>query len=59
MHFPHHRVFRTVTKNRMFRNIKSKQEKEKAVESYLGLLSHGNTNKLQNQVQDLKQIYSE
>lgn len=42
VHFPKHRVVRTVTKKRMFRTIKQKQEKEETVQSYLGLLSHGN-----------------
>lgn len=46
VHFPNHRVLRTVTKNRMFRNIKIKEEKEETVQSYLGLLGHGNTEKL-------------
>lgn len=40
VHFPHHRVLRTVTKRRMFRNLKNNQNK-KTIQSYLGLLSHG------------------
>ena len=42
VHFPTHRVLRTVTKRRMFRKVN-----EKNVTSYLGLLSHGNTKKLE------------
>lgn len=42
VHFPHHRVPRTSTKRRMFRNLEQKQV-EATVASYLGLLSHGNT----------------
>lgn len=37
VHFPHHRVLRTATKKRMFRNVN-----EKNLSSYLGLLGHGN-----------------
>ncbi len=45
VHFPKHRVLRTVTKKRMLKSIKSNQSKE-TVQSYLGLLSHGDTHKL-------------
>ena len=41
VHFPYHKVLRTVTKKRMFRKVN-----EKNITSYLGLLSHGNANKL-------------
>ena len=43
VHFPDHRVLRTVTKRRMFRNIKIKNGKPETLRSYLGLLKHGNT----------------
>ena len=43
--FSKHRVLRTSTKRRMFRNI-MKNRKLNTVSSYLGLLSHGNTYKL-------------
>ncbi len=46
VHFPTHRVLRTVTKRRMFKNIRDKNGKEETVQSYLGLLSHGDTKKL-------------
>ena len=46
MHFPDHRVLRTTTKKRMFRNIKAKDGKREMVQSYLGMLSHGNAYKL-------------
>ncbi len=42
VHFPNHRVLRTATKKRMFRNIKAKNGKEVTVSSYLGMLRHGN-----------------
>jgi len=49
IHFPHHRVPRTSTKNRMFRNLKQKQSKLTTA-SYLGVLSHGNAYELQKRV---------
>ena len=50
VHFPDHRVLRTTTKKRMFRNIRIKKGKRETVESYLGLLSHGNSWKLTSRV---------
>ncbi|MBI3442318.1 MAG: hypothetical protein HY007_00925 [Candidatus Sungbacteria bacterium] len=47
VHFPDHRVLRTTTKKRMFRNVKKTEGKTETVQSYLGLMSHGNTGKLQ------------
>ncbi len=46
VHFPNHRILRTGTKRRMFRRIAQVGGKESSVQSYLGLLSHGNTKKL-------------
>ena len=45
VHFPDHRVLRTATKRRMFRRL-SETKKEEVVDSYLGLLSHGNAHEL-------------
>ena len=42
VHFPKHRVLRTVTKRRMFKNL---SEENKS--SYLGMLKWGNTHKIQ------------
>ncbi len=42
IHFPKHRVLRTVTKKRMFKNLAC-DLKEETVQSYLGLLIHGDT----------------
>lgn len=50
VNFPDHRVLRTITKRRMFRNIEFKEGKEETVQSYLGLLSHGNARKLKTRV---------
>ena len=47
VHFPTHRVLRNTTKKRMLRNLKN-NENTKA--SYLGMLSHGNSFKLQNSI---------
>lgn len=52
VHFSDHRVLRTATKNRMLKRIIEKTKKE-TVQSYLGLLSHGNTNKLKKIVVNL------
>lgn len=42
VHFPHHRILRTVTKRRMMNKLMKEPNKE-TVQSYLGLLKHGNT----------------
>lgn len=52
VHFPDHRVLRTVSKKRMVRVIGRENVKPAQVQSYLGLMSHGNTRKLQEQVKD-------
>lgn len=41
VHFPNHRVLRASTKRRMFRNLKENNYKLESVNSYLGMLSHG------------------
>jgi hypothetical protein len=46
VHFPDHRVLRTATKRRMWRRIAEVDEKEETLQSYIGLLSHGNAQKL-------------
>jgi hypothetical protein len=55
VHFPTHRVLRKATKRRMFRTIKEKDFKEETVQSYLGLLTHGNGHKLSEQVERLRE----
>jgi retron-type reverse transcriptase len=47
INFPNHRVLRTATKNRMFRNLKGNDYKQKSMNSYLGMLSHGEGYKLE------------
>mgnify|MGYP001562315763 CR=1 FL=1 len=42
VHFTDHHVVRTVSKRRMFRNVHIKEGNNNTIQSYLGLLSHGN-----------------
>ncbi len=51
VHFPDHRVLRTTTKRRMFKRLKMSEGKLEVVSSYLGLISHGNSTKLKNQIE--------
>jgi len=53
IHFLDHRVLRTVTRRRMFKNITAKNSCNDTIQSYLGLLHHGNSYSLVNQVQDI------
>jgi retron-type reverse transcriptase len=46
LHFPNHRILRKSTKRRMFNRIKISPNNQ-TLQSYLGLLSHGNTYKIQ------------
>ncbi len=48
-HFPYHRVLRNVTKRRMFKGIK-KRPKNPTLQSYLGLMKHGDTFDLKQEV---------
>lgn len=50
VHFPDHRVVRTTTKRRMYRRLEQTEWNEQSVQSYLGLLSHGNAAKLQERI---------
>ncbi len=49
VHFPKHRVLRTSTKRKMLRSI-ADNPKPETVQSYLGMLSHGNTYRLVNRI---------
>jgi retron-type reverse transcriptase len=49
IHFTDHRVLRTSTKRRMIRNIKGSQKPE-SLASYIGILKHGNTYRLQGKI---------
>jgi hypothetical protein len=50
VNFPKHRILRTTTKKRMLRNILRHNEDEKVIQSYLGLISHGNSYKLKRKI---------
>lgn len=49
VHFPHHRQIRAVTKRKIIRKLKGYPSPE-TVTSYRGLLSHGDTHKLQKRI---------
>ncbi len=46
VHFPQQRILRTATKRRMFTNLINHKDNRAVVNSYQGLLSHGNGWKL-------------
>ncbi len=50
VHFTDHCVLRTVTKKRMIKRLKEVGNKPEVFQSYLGLLSHGNTQKLKQKI---------
>lgn len=52
VHFPDHRVLRTSTKRRMLRHAVGLEAESSIVQSYLGLLRHGNAGKLASKIQD-------
>ncbi len=51
VHFPDHRVLRTVAKKRMFRRLRTCGNRPSVVQSYLGLIKHGNSIKLKNRIE--------
>ncbi len=53
VHFPHCRTLRTITKKKMFQNIR-KNVDEKVFASYIGLLSHGNAYTLKQELSGYK-----
>lgn len=59
VHFPDHRVLRTVARRRMLKNLVEKQGRNETVQSYLGLLQLGNTRKLIRQVHEFSAKDSE
>src|SRR3989338_4541277 len=58
IHFPGHRVLRTVTKKRMFAKIKHCPSEE-TLQSYLGLLGHGDAFKLCQEVRSRQWLWQE
>lgn len=55
IHFPDHKILRTVTKKRVFSKLKQDKRPE-VVQSYLGLLSHGNTNKIRRKIDKILNV---
>src|SRR3989344_4489447 len=53
IHFPTHRVLRTSSKRRMFRNLGVKPQNGATVSSYLGMLGHGDAWKLTERLREL------
>jgi len=51
VHFPDRRVLRTSTKRRMFKNL-AVNKSPRTLASYLGLLKHGNTQKIQSKIKE-------
>lgn len=52
VHFPDHRVLRTATRRRMLKNI-ANNPSEATVQSYVGMLSHGNTQRIKEKINRL------
>lgn len=50
INFPKYRVLRTATKRKMFRKIHENNAKARSIQSYLGMLSHGNADILKNKL---------
>jgi RNA-directed DNA polymerase len=53
VHFFDHRVLRTVTKRRMLKKLSASEVRSETLQSYLGLLKHGNTNKLREKIEGM------
>jgi hypothetical protein len=51
VNFPDHKVLRTTTKKKMFRRISEVDGKKETVDSYLGLLKHGNAKMLRDKIE--------
>lgn len=53
VHFPNHRILRTSTKRRMIRTLLANNYKVESVESYVGMMKHGDTYELLKKVQNM------
>ena len=56
VHFPDHRVLRSATKKRMFRKLKINNYKKQSLNSYLGIISHGNAFKIKKELLSKRSI---
>lgn len=50
VHFKNHKVLRAVTKKRMFQNLRKNTSRREVIQSYLGLLKYGNTEKIKRKI---------
>ncbi|MEI7720252.1 MAG: reverse transcriptase/maturase family protein [bacterium] len=57
VHFRDHRVLRTSTKHRMLKRVQGLEEDSPTVQSYLGMLKHGNTEKLRHDVGEQIKVF--
>jgi retron-type reverse transcriptase len=57
MHFPNYRVLRTVTRRRILKRFRQKVTNQ-SLQSYLGLIKHGSTFGLQNELLNLYRLFS-
>lgn len=57
VHFPKQRVLRTATKRRMFSRVKNNLENDAVLNSYKGMLSHGNGGRLAGFIQKLQKLH--
>lgn len=53
VHFSDHRILRKTTRKRIFRNLEKEIPKIETINSYLGLISHGNTKKLKVKIDNI------
>ena len=53
VNFSKHRILRTSTKKRMMKKLK-KNPKPESISSYMGMLSHGNTQKLYEEIEEIE-----
>ena len=56
VHFPNYRVLRTMTKRRMFRNMRDKGYNQETIQSYLGLLNQGNGWKMREKIEKIIRV---
>jgi retron-type reverse transcriptase len=56
VHFPYHRTLRTVTKRRIFKKLAVETANPAAIQSYLGMLGHGDTFTMSCQIEKLSVV---
>lgn len=56
VHFSDHRTLRTSTKRRMLKRVQAADNRESTMQSYLGLLSHGNAKRLSAKIRKGREV---